>query len=219
MKLRNQSGSKLQNGLSLIELLALLAVVAFVAFLLVYQFSSANRRAPRIGCVSNLKNIGLSFRIFATDNGDQFPPAVIVTNEIALTSIRALEVFRFMSNELSTPGILHCYSDVKRKPSTEPSFKRLTSKNISYFASLSASETNPAAILAGDRNIVINGKPVTSLLTLTTNLASTLSFSKEMHVEQGNICMADGSVQQMSSSRLKLSIRDQDMQTNHLVFP
>ena len=40
-----------------------------------------------------------------------------------------------------------------------------------------------------------------------------------MHIEQGNIAMGDGSVQQMSTSRLKSSIRDQELATNYLAIP
>jgi competence protein ComGC len=209
-----------QAGLGLIELLAILAVIAVAFFLLMPQIIRCKAKPERIKCVNNLKNIGLAFRIFASDNNDQFPPQILATNGIDVTSLRALEVFRFLSNELSTPKMLQCPADKQRAaqlPTTN--FARLTTKNISYFASLSVNQIDLTSFLAGDRNILTNGQPITGLLTLTTNIAPTLSWSKEMHVEQGDICMADGSVQQMSSSRLKQSIRDQDLQTNHLAFP
>ncbi|MGZ8901698.1 MAG: type II secretion system protein, partial [Limisphaerales bacterium] len=82
----------------------------------------------------------------------------------------------------------------------------------------SAKVTLPTAFLAGDRNLMTNGLPVSQgLLTVATNLA--LGWTKEMHNEQGYIAMADGSVQQMSSSRLKGAIRDQDIETNDLLIP
>jgi hypothetical protein len=73
--------------------------------------------------------------------------------------------------------------------------------------------------LAGDRNFLVNGKVMTGLLELTTN--TPLAWSKEMHVEQGDICMADGSVQQFSNSRLAQSLRsnEQEVGTNYLSIP
>ncbi|HEX7859232.1 MAG TPA: hypothetical protein VF773_02775 [Verrucomicrobiae bacterium] len=214
------NAKRAQAGLGLIELLAILAVIAVAVFMFIPRMHPQRAKPVRIKCVNNLKNIGLAFRIFASDNNDQFPPQVLATNGIDITSLRALEVFRFLSNELSTPKILFCPADKQREtPLPTTNFARLTTKNISYFSSLSVNQVDPTTFLAGDRNVLTNGQPITGLLTLTTNIAATLSWSKEMHVEQGNICMADGSVQQMSSSRLKLSIRDQDLQTNHLAFP
>ncbi len=52
------------------------------------------KKAERIACVNNLKNIGLAMRIYAVDNNDVYP-----------TSIAQ------MTNELSTPKLLICPSD------------------------------------------------------------------------------------------------------------
>ncbi|MGZ8939448.1 MAG: type II secretion system protein, partial [Limisphaerales bacterium] len=172
--------------------------------------------ATRIKCVSNLKNIGLSFRIFATDNSDLFPQQRMLSNGVSMAEIDVVRVFGALSNEIADPKILICPADKERKAAA--SFTNLSARNISYFASLSAEETLPQAFLAGDRNIATNGVAVgTGLLAVTTN--SSLSWTKELHVEQGDILMGDGSVQQMSSSRIKHSIRDQDLGTNFLVFP
>ena len=65
----------------MVELLAIVAVVIIlgVVFLpVVAGCGGSNRKAPRIKCVSNLKNIGLAFRIFATDNNDLFPSGLLL---------------------------------------------------------------------------------------------------------------------------------------------
>ncbi|HEX7859233.1 MAG TPA: prepilin-type N-terminal cleavage/methylation domain-containing protein [Verrucomicrobiae bacterium] len=212
-----------RSGLSLIELTVVVTVAAVIALIAVSKVKKSRlqaERRERIRCVSNLKNIGLAFRIFATDNNDQFPPAVMATNPARLATLQPIDVFRFITNELSTPILLHCLADKQRSaPRNGASFNEITTKNISYFASLSASETNPAAFLAGDRNILTGGQPVSGLLALSTNLAPTLSWSKQIHNEKGNLAMGDGSVQQMNSLRLEQSVRDQDLATNHLAFP
>jgi hypothetical protein len=57
------------------------------------------------------------------------------------------------------------------------------------------------------------------VLTLRSN--SAVTWSKEMHVELGDIAHDDGSVQQMSNSRLKQSLGEGvgPSGTNLLVFP
>ena len=80
-------------------------------------------------------------------------------------------------------------------------------------------ETTPQIFLGGDRNLATKGVAVGSgLFGLTTNGAE-LSWTKEMHNEQGNVLMGDGSVQQMSSSRLRSSVREQELGTNWVVVP
>jgi hypothetical protein len=96
----------------------------------------------------------------------------------------------------------------------------LTLQNLSYFVSLTASETNANVFLAGDRNLASNGVPVgAGLFPVTTN--AVLSWTKQIHNEQGDIVMGDGSVQQFSTSRLRQAVRDQEIGsgTNLLVIP
>jgi hypothetical protein len=204
-------------GLSLVELMVLLGVMTLVAIVFLPYLAGRHRPASRIKCVNNLKNVGLAFRIFATDNNDLFPGQVMASNGVDLANMNVVKVLASFSNELSTPKILICPKDEKREEAKN--FASLTAKNISYFASLSASETNPVMWLAGDRNFLVNGKVMTGLLELTTN--TPLAWSKEMHVEQGDICMADGSVQQFSNSRLAQSLRsnEQEVGTNYLSIP
>ena len=221
--MRTYSSRRWRSGLSLTELVVLVAVMGIVAMIFLPYIAQQRRpqhgKSPRIKCIYNLKNVGLAFRIFATDNNDLFPPQVMVSNGVAQSQIDAMNVFRWLSNELSTPKILSCPADAKREAADlKVNFDTMAAKNISYFASLTANETNPQAFLAGDRNLMTNGKAVgPGILELTTN--SGVSWSKEIHVEQGNIAMADGSVQQMSSARLRIDVGQQDLATNYLVFP
>ena len=201
---------------SVVEVLVMVAVILVLAAVFIRP-AGKPPRGQRIKCVNNLKNVGLAFRIFATDNGDRFPGNLLASNVTDLASITVEQVFGFLTNELSTPKILYCPKDTERKPAE--SFTNFSAKNISYFASLTSQETRPQSLLAGDRNILVDGKLAPRLLSLTTN--AVLSWSKDMHNEQGDIAMGDGSVQQMSSSRLQQSLRDAlDGVTNdYLIFP
>jgi type II secretory pathway pseudopilin PulG len=201
---------------SLIEVLVMVAVIVALAAVFLRP-AGRPPRAQRIECFNNLKNVGLAFRIFATDNGDKFPGVILTSNVTDLASIRIEQVYAYLTNELSTPKILYCPADNERTPAE--SFTNFTAKNISYFASLTSHETRPQSFLAGDRSILVDGKSAPRLLSLSTNAA--LSWSKEIHEGQGDIAMGDGSVQQMSSSRLKSSLRDalDPPITDYLVFP
>ena len=83
--------------------------------------------------------------------------------------------------------------------------------------SLSARETNPATILAGDRNLESGGRAVRGQYALTRGMA--LTWSREMHGLRGNVAMADGSVQGASNATSAAIVDRQEVRTNWLLVP
>jgi prepilin-type processing-associated H-X9-DG protein len=72
--------------------------------------------------------------------------------------------------------------------------------------------------LAGDDNWVVDGKAVTrGILNLTTNNA--VSYSPARHKFQGNVALADGSVQGYSSAGLQEGLRNTGTNVNRIAFP
>jgi hypothetical protein len=208
-------------GLSMTELLVVVGVLAIIVLLLLPPRPHNHSRQREIKCANNLKNVGLAFAIFATEpeHNERFPGSLMLVNGEDLESIDLLRVYRSLSNELSTPRLLHCPTDTKREEADASiNFDTMTLRNVSYFVNLTADDSMPQVPLAGDRNLMTNGVAVgAGLLALWTN--AQLGWTKELHRETGMLVMGDGSVQQMSSSRLKAEVTKDLNQTNYVLIP
>jgi type II secretory pathway pseudopilin PulG len=214
-----KSYSKPREALTLLEVLIVITMICILAGMLFPAWTKGRRGANRIRCVSNLKQIGLAFRIYSGDNGNRFPMNIATTSNLSAVvneTTAVSEYFRLNSNTLGTPFVLVCPEDKDRKMARD--FASLNNSNVSYFIGLDANETFPQAILAGDRNIT-NGFPLRNgILDLTTN--QPVGFTAEIHNEQGDIALGDGSVQQVSSARLRSEIvANSPFATNRIKLP
>jgi len=205
----NHSNPTIRNrAFTRIELAVVIVVIALLACIILSMLANAKGRAQRTGCVSNLKQMGLAYRVFANDNGEQYPFNFSATNggakELVAPGATFLQ-FRAMSNELHTPYILTCPADSRKRATNWGS---LTESNVSYFVGLDAADSMPMALLAGDRNLTTNGVPVgAGLLVLTTNM--TLGYTKDLHRYAGNLLLGDGSVQGTTSAMLRNQVQGQ----------
>lgn len=213
-------------ALTLTEVLVVIAVVAVLfAAVFLSAYRAAGSHAKSINCVNNLKQVGLAFRIWFGDNGDNFPMQVPVraggTMELA-TGNNAWINFAAMSNELATPKILYCPANKGRVAST--SFQTgFNNKNVSYFVSLDANTNSAHALLSGDANFAINRVPVKSgLLELYTN--TPVTWTSARHYISGNIGLADGSIvsngdPQKNTANLTNLLTQTGLATNRLAIP
>jgi prepilin-type processing-associated H-X9-DG protein len=208
---------KKRSGLTLIEILVIIAILVILAGLLLPILARPHRRSSHLSCVNNLKQVGLSFRIYAGDNNDKYPMNISTNDEpLVNEATQVYQYLQLLQNELGTPKILVCSLDKKRNVAN--SFTNLSNSNISYFIGLDAHETFPQSMLSGDRNITNGFPPRDNILDLTTN--QMVGFTDEIHKERGNIALGDGSVQQVSSARLRSEIiRNSPFATNRIKLP
>lgn len=202
---------------SLFELLVILAILAILAGLLLPALAKAKQKAQRVACVNNLKQVGLSFRVWEGDYGDRYPAMVPKSKGgVKEDAADAFRSFQVMSNELNNPKILVCPSDPARQAA--PNFIRFSNQNVSYFVGVDADETWPAMPLSGDRNVTINGMPAdTGLVTVKTS--DSLGWTVALHQNAGNLGLADGSVQQCSSAGLQQYFARSGTNVNRLAIP
>jgi hypothetical protein len=223
------------RALTMPELLVIIVILLFLAFFILPAYISDDRPYSRMNCVSNLKQVNLSFRIWEGDNNNKYPMAVSVTNGGAREWIATNDVaacFRVMSNELSTPKILICPADFKRIPATNFD-NDFNASHISYFIGVDADEAHPERLLCGDDNFQINGSLVGSgVLSLSTNTLLEWGSGRHDYPSRvpilgiplrhhffGNLGFADGSVAEVGDSGLQESLVQSGLATNRLAIP
>jgi len=158
---------------------------------------------------------------------------VRTVSTVQSTSRGVSKMFLTMSNELSTPKILFCPAEADgsvRQASTSfaplnvgtaNSVPYTNDLNCSYFVGVDSQETFPGMFLTGDHNMGGNANPptiqyqigqaanTTPFISLGTNFTANMgpAFLNTGHSLQGNIGLADGSVQGWTRSRLQDGLR------------
>ena len=153
---------------------------------------------------------------------------------IAVVGILAWLLLR-RSTGKSSPSRFQCLLNLKQVSlgfhqwATDPQDKGITrlrpfttnftDAEVSYFVGLDAVDMMPQMFLVGDCNFQIGGKAVTGgIINLGTN--SAVGWTKRRHRgPEGNVALADGSVQSFNSLRLREALANSGDATNRLAIP
>jgi hypothetical protein len=206
------------------ELIATLGAIFICAVILLPSLASNGYRSEQVGCMNNLRQIGIAFQAWGNEHDDQRPWFVMTniaqnqggTREHPLMNnawIHFTALSNFMSPTLlSDPGEMGRNKRVAQTWSFSPGdgfFNGNFRDNaLSYMLGVHATVAESMGILTADRNVSFDGVSgcaygFSQVLNLINSPSAFRGWTNGNHGTLGNVLLNDGRVEFTSSARLQ----------------
>lgn len=233
MKMQKETfGSR---GVTRLELMTVVGVIALVGLVALPGVANTRTRSARLGCVSNLRQIGVAFQAWGNDHLDSVPARTPVGDGGLMDHPGASNAwlqFAWLSNELATPRLLACPDDEAKTPvSTWNDLRTLANPNgaVSYFVGPDALPHLPHSAVSGDRGLQPDGVGNCSarIVGLPSFIVTPPKLrggwtNRQVHALEGNLLLKDGRVIETTTASLRWSLVEGNVDINgvfHVILP